>query len=72
MPSAYLIQVIHKETKKVVQAWEPGLSVEKEFISELCERVVAKGVGIGRTTAHVKADVLEACQELLHELKSQV
>ena len=72
MASEYVIQVIHKATNKVVHSWAPGLAVEKELISELLDRVKAKGVGIARTEYHVLADVKEAIEELLHDLKSRV
>jgi len=69
--SDFLIQVVHRETGRVV-AWAPGMDVEKDFIRELGDRVAAKGVGMGRTTEHVVADVKEACAEMLYELKAMV
>lgn len=69
--SQYLIQVINRKTGVVV-AWAPGLRVEKQFESELLDRVRAKGVGVGRTEAHVLVDVRDALRELLYDLKSQV
>lgn len=71
MVSDYLIQVVHKDTGKVV-SWAPGLEVEKQFESELLDRVKAKGVGVARTEAHVLADVLSALQEMLRDLKSRI
>ena len=71
MASQYLIQVVHKESGKVVR-WAPGLEIEKQFEDELLDRVKAKGVGVGRSTTHVLADVQTALQELLHDLKKQV
>ncbi len=69
--SDYVIQVVHKETGRVVE-WAPGLQVERQLVIDLCNRVAAKGVGVFRTTAHVVADVRVALQELLYELKSEV
>jgi hypothetical protein len=69
--SNYLIQVVHRETGKVV-SWAPGLDVEKQLVSELVDRVRAKGVGILRTTEHVARDVHAALEELLYDLKSRV
>ena len=71
MASEYVIQVVHEKMGKVVE-WAPGLAVERQFITDLCNRVAAKGVGVGRTTAHVVADVKAALEELLHEMKSEV
>lgn len=72
MPSLYRLQIIEAATGEVVQRWLPGLAAEVELIDNLATRVVAKGVGVGRTAAHVKADVIDAMQELLHDLKRTV
>lgn len=69
--SQFVIQVVDRETGDVVE-WAPGLKVEKDFVNELCERVAGKGVGVGRTTRHVVADVRVALQELLYTLKANV
>lgn len=71
MASEFLIQVIHVTTGEVVR-WAPGLDVEKQFETELLDRVKAKGVGVARTTSHVLQDVQEALRELLFDLKKQV
>jgi hypothetical protein len=52
--------------------WAPGLAVERQLVTDLCDRVAAKGVGMGRTTVHVVADVRAALEELLHDLKAEV
>ena len=71
MASDFLIQVVHKETGNVV-SWAPGLEVEKHLVTELLDRVKAKGVGVMRTEAHVLADVRLALEELLYDLKAQI
>ena len=71
MVSEFKIQVVHVTSGKVV-SWAPGLEVEKQFETELLERVKAKGVGVLRTEAHVLEDVRTALKELLFELKSRV
>ena len=71
MPSDFLIQVIHKSTGEVVR-WAPGLEVEKEFETELLNRVRAKGVGLFRSETHVVKDVIGALRELLFDLKKAV
>jgi len=71
MASEFKIQVVHASNGMVVE-WAPGLSVEKDLETELLARIKAKGVGVGRTSAHVLEDVKAALRELLYELKSQV
>jgi hypothetical protein len=70
--SEYLIQVVERESGRLVSSWEPGLRVEKSLITELLQRVKDKGVGLARTEAHVLEDVRTAFEELLHDLKSWV
>lgn len=69
--SEFLIQIIHRRSGEVVR-WAPGLEIEHEFEANLLKRVEAKGVGAGRTTKHVLADVDAALKELLYDLKKQV
>lgn len=71
MASEYLIQVVHKDTGKVI-AWAPGLEAEKEFVTELCGRVGRKPVGLLRTVKQVEVAVKEAVEEMLYDLKSRV
>lgn len=71
MASQYLIQVVDTLTGRVVQ-WAPGLQVERALVDDVCTRVEAKKVGVGRTTATVVAAVREALEEALHDLKSDV
>lgn len=78
MPSDYLIQIIHRDTKAVVRSWEPSakgfvpFGIEKDLEDELASRIESKGVGLGRTTYHVITDLRSALRELLWDLKSQV
>ena len=71
MASRYLIQIIEKSSKDVVQ-FEPGMSIEHQFEDELVRRVIAKGVGLFRTAAHIELDVQAAIHELLFDMKNQV
>lgn len=71
MASDYLVQIVHKDKGKVV-SFAPGLNVEFDIENELANRVAAKGVGVGRSSAHVVADVRAAFRELMHDLKAQV
>lgn len=70
--SNYVLRIVYLPTGETVHQWAPGLAVESQFVAELCDRVRAKGVGVGRTEAHVIADVQTACEQLLFDLKSRV
>lgn len=70
--SAFLLQVLHRPSGRVIATWPPGRDEERDFIADLCQRVKDKGVGIGRTEAHVIADVRAALEEQLFALKLQV
>lgn len=72
MASQYRIQVIDNFTGEPVATWEPGGKVETDLVEELVLRVRTKGVGVGRTAAHVEEDVRAALQELLYALKLRV
>ena len=69
--SEYLVQIIHRRDGRVAQ-WAPGLDIETEFIENLCNRVLAKGVGMLRSEKRVIEAVRQAAQELLFDLKAQV
>lgn len=69
--SDYKLQIVHIGRGTVVE-WAPGLLVEQEFVDDLVKRVLAKGVGFGRTEAHVAVDVRAAIEEQLLDLKRMV
>ncbi len=71
MASSFKLQIASVDTGKVVE-WAPGLAAETELIDNLCARVQVKGIGIFRTEAHVLADIREATEELLHDLKKLI
>jgi hypothetical protein len=71
MASDFLLRVVHRPSGDYVE-WAPGQYIESHLVDELCNRVRAKGVGLGRTTNHVVEDVRAAITELLFELKKQV
>ena len=50
----------------------PGRTGERYFVDDVVKRVLAKGVGIFRTEAHVREDLEAALEEALHDLKSDV
>ena len=71
MASNFVMQIRHIPSGDFVE-FAPGLRVESQLLEELCDRVQAKGVGVGRTTEHVIADLRAAWQELFFDLKKQV
>lgn len=71
MASDFLMVIRRIPSGQTVE-FAPGLAVESQLLDELCDRVRAKGVGVGRTEDHVIADVREAFNELFHDLKKQV
>ena len=72
MASRYQMRIVHLPDGMTVVAWPPGLDDEHDLIESLCERVRAKGVGIGRSEAHVIEDVRAAFTELLTNCKRMV
>lgn len=79
MASRFQVQIGDLDTGQIIVAWPPrslktnGLREQDgAFIDALCARLEAKGIGAGKTTAHVLADLRETWQELLHELKAHV
>lgn len=78
MASDYSVQVVHHDGS-VVASWPPRsrkLHGHDEsqgiFIDALCDRLKAKGVGVGATAEHVCTDLRAVWQDLLHELKGHV
>lgn len=75
MTSLYELWIVSRGTKVPVVRWPPGRregSAERDLITDLCDRVRAKGVGVLRTEAHVIADVEAAFKELLFDAKAGV
>lgn len=73
------MQIADVETGQVVTSWPPRSARlygtderHGPFIDALCERLRAKGIGVGSTTDHVLRDLRESWQELLRELKADV
>lgn len=69
--SAYRLQILDPEGE-VAATWVPGSSSEVELIQTIADKVVEKGVGVFRTEAHVRADVVTAIAEVLYALKARV
>lgn len=71
MASLYRLQIVDDRGDVVYHA-VPGLAAEVELVENIVSRVGAKGVGVGRSTAHVLDDVRAAIRELFFDLKSTV
>jgi hypothetical protein len=71
MPSRYLMQIVDRQTEEVV-SFEPGQRVETNFVDDCVNRTMAKGVGVGRSSAHVERDMRDGIEEAIHDLKSKV
>lgn len=50
----------------------PGGHGERDLIAAILDAAIAKGVGLFRTEAHVRADLEAAVEEVLTNLKSEV
>lgn len=73
MASEFELRIVHRPTGVTVAQWAPRRpETDGDVIDDLCARVRAKGIGVGRTEAHVIADLRWAWQELLHDFKRQV
>lgn len=69
--SEFVMRIVHVPSGKCVEI-APGLAAEMDLLNDLCDRVRAKGVGIGCTEDHVIEDVRAAYRESLMSLKVQV
>lgn len=65
------MQIVDKRSGNVVE-FEPGLSVEINFIDDCVNRILAKGVGVFRTQDHVSQDIRDGITEAIQELKIKV
>jgi hypothetical protein len=71
MASRYLMQIVDRDTGDVVR-YEPGQVVESDFVEDCVEQIVRLGVGLGRTTDHVAADIRRGIEDAIYALKRQV
>lgn len=73
MASKFRLQIIDTITGNVVAGGiEPGRREELDFISDIVQRTLAKGVGFFRTENHVAEDLYDAIEEAILELKKTV
>jgi hypothetical protein len=67
----FLLQIIEAGGNRVVAQVPGGGALEAEII-ELCTRaIVARGVGLFKTSAHVEQDIRDGIAEAIMGLKDQ-
>jgi len=71
MASSFLMQIVNKSNGEIVQ-FEPGLSVEVNFVDACVTKILEKGVGLGRTSKHVANDIRDGIEETIQELKNKI
>lgn len=65
------MQVVDRVSGTIIN-FEPGLSVEVNFIDDCVTKIIARGVGLLRTSNHVEQDIRDGIEEAILALKSQV
>lgn len=71
MASHYLLQIIERDSGKVVRL-EPGGPVETQLVSDLSSKLLEKRVGFFTTKAKVVAIVEESLKEIIKNLKRKI
>jgi hypothetical protein len=67
----YRLQIVREDGELV--KFRPGTRGEEgDFVAAATARIVAKGVGLGRTEAQVKRAIAEGFSEVFAELKQNV
>lgn len=69
--SRFRLQIVDTTNAKVCE-WEPGRAVEIDFVQDCITKIVSKGVGLGRTSAHVAKDIEDGINEAIFNLKAKV
>lgn len=57
---------------ELAATWRPGDRAELDLIQRVADRVATKPVGLFRTKARVRQEVVTALEEVIHELKARV
>lgn len=70
MTSKYRLVIIREDGNPVF--YMPGSKGERDMVNAIVEKVMSKGVGFFRTESHVRKDVVEAVNEVIHDLKAEV
>ena len=65
----FRLQIIDRDGHVVVNPFTGGGPMERELVTRCVEEVVARGVGLFRTEAHVAQDVRDGVQAAIQGLK---
>ena len=71
MASRFLMQIVDRTTGDTVQ-FEPGLSVEVNFIDDCVTKIVSKGVGFTKTSSQVEAAIRDGIEQSILDLKKKI
>lgn len=69
--SVFRMQVVD-ERGELAATWHPGERAEIDLIQRVADRVAAQPVGYLRSTAAVRAAVVQALTDELRDLKSRI
>ena len=65
----FYLQIVDKEGR--IAHFPGGGAMEIDLIEKVTTAILVKGVGFGRTSAHVEQDIRDGFQEVMLELKKQ-
>ena len=66
----FLLQVVDAETGDVAK-FRAGGPLEAKLLTDCADAIVARGVGLFRTEAHVRQDILDGMRDVLSVLKKE-
>ena len=67
----FLLQIVENAPPYAVVRFPAGGLLERDFIATCTEAIVARGVGLLKTEAHVRADIAAGITEAILSLKLQ-
>lgn len=67
----FLLQIVEAGGNRVVASVPGGGTLEVDLIDACARAIVARGVGVFRTTAHVEKDIRDGIAEAIMGLKDQ-
>lgn len=67
----FLLQIVSVDPPHVVARLPAGDALERALIEHLASHIIARGVGVFKTEAHVRADILAGIETAIMELKAQ-
>lgn len=65
----FLLQIVDALHGAIVTRFPGGDRLERDFVEACTRKIVAKGVGLMRSQAHVEADIRAGIDEAITELK---